>query len=62
MPSDNDYFSSEEFLEVVAGVRCPCGHHKDNHSEPNPEVELETLGPCMLCECQGLIDWFDDGA
>lgn len=52
-----------EFLEAVAGERCPCGHSKDEHEPPYPELILggrETLGACTRCDCRGVIE-FDDG-
>lgn len=46
----------EEFLRLVTGDLCPCGHNKGQHSDPSPDIEGEVMGACNECTCNGVID------
>lgn len=51
--------NASEFLELVAGERCPCGHVAGEHAAPNPEpigTFIETMGACELCPCRGVVE------
>lgn len=57
MPSRTD---TQKFLETIAHERCPCGHLKQRHRQPQPDdIEGTVMGPCRDCDCKGLIDWYD---
>lgn len=56
--------NAQEFLETLAGERCPCGHLKDQHEvargrrKPLPGGFIEKMGSCREdgCDCRGLIE------
>ena len=54
--------SPMEFLETVAGDRCPCGHSKTEHDPPDPDFKVgdlvETMGVCRVprCNCKGVLE------
>ena len=44
---------SFDFLRLVAGDLCPCGHDASDHEEP--VLPDEAMGACRVCECKGVI-------
>jgi len=51
-----------EYLELVAGELCPCGHYAADHdqadgsvSEPGTDMLVEDFGPCTKCLCDGVM-------
>lgn len=49
---------AHEFLLLVAGELCPCGHMKSDHDEPSGDLLGEVFGACRVegCGCEGVID------
>lgn len=52
----------EEFLRLVAGELCPCGHGKADHAQPLDDEAYEemglteVMGPCEKCDCGGVVE------
>jgi hypothetical protein len=52
---------AREYLLLVAGEVCPCGHNAGEHDEPTSDLPgdfLEVMGRCLVegCDCKGLIE------
>lgn len=50
---------AQEFLKVVAGVTCLCGHAHDRHEPPDSDWKVgdfkQVRGACRDCRCEGEI-------
>jgi hypothetical protein len=59
-PAAEQALSAIDFLRVVVGDLCPCGHSSDAHEAADPDWKVgdfrQTMGACGECDCKGQIE------